>query len=105
MTSRTLSKRLARLETRLMPATEPLVYEIQFISPEDGSVTSRLQLGGNRPPAGGPRVPHAQRCQAAVRWSVRAIVRRLRSGKPKSREVILRAPARQPFCVSDGGGA
>jgi hypothetical protein len=57
MTSRTLSNRLARLETRLMPATKPLVYEVQFISAEDGSVTSRLQLGGNRRPAGGPASP------------------------------------------------
>jgi hypothetical protein len=37
MGSRTLSKRLERLETRMMPASEPLVLEIQFVS-ADGSV-------------------------------------------------------------------
>ena len=33
MTSRTISKRLARLETRLAPAAEPLRIQIQFVSP------------------------------------------------------------------------
>ena len=34
MTSRTLSKRLERLETRMMPTDEPLVVQIQYVSPE-----------------------------------------------------------------------
>ena len=33
MTSRTLSKRLARLETRLAPGAEPMYIQIQFVSP------------------------------------------------------------------------
>ena len=37
MTCRTLSKRLQRLETRMMPAGEPLVIQVQYVSP-DGSV-------------------------------------------------------------------
>jgi hypothetical protein len=39
MIGRTGSKRLERLETRMMPAGEPLVYEIQFVSAVDGSIT------------------------------------------------------------------
>ena len=37
MTSRTISKRLARLETRLAPAAEPLRIQIQFVS-SDGTI-------------------------------------------------------------------
>jgi hypothetical protein len=37
MIGRTLSKRLERLETWMMSAGEPLVLQIQFVSP-DGSV-------------------------------------------------------------------
>ena len=44
MTSRTLSRRLERLEARMIPAGEPLVYEIQFVSAVDRSITSRLQV-------------------------------------------------------------
>ena len=36
MISRNLSRRLERLETRLMPAGEPLVVEVQFVF-TDGS--------------------------------------------------------------------
>jgi hypothetical protein len=44
MIGRTLAKRLERLETRMIPAGEPLVYEIQFVSAVDRSITSRLQV-------------------------------------------------------------
>ena len=37
MISRNLSRRLKRLETRLMPAGEPLIIQVQFVSP-DGSL-------------------------------------------------------------------
>jgi len=37
MITRNLSRRLERLETRLMPAGEPLITQVQFVSP-DGSV-------------------------------------------------------------------
>ena len=53
MTSRTLSKRLERLETRMMPAGEPLVMEIEFISAVDGSITKRLQVTCGGPSTGG----------------------------------------------------
>ena len=43
MGSRTLSKRLERLETQIMPAGEPIVIEIQFVS-ADGSITGRLPV-------------------------------------------------------------
>jgi hypothetical protein len=37
MTSRTLSKRLERLETRIIPAGESLVGQIQYVSPDGAS--------------------------------------------------------------------
>src|ERR1035437_4583100 len=37
MASRNLSKRLERLEERMLPAGEPLILQIQFVSP-DGTV-------------------------------------------------------------------
>jgi hypothetical protein len=40
MITRNLSRRSERLETRLMPAGEPLVIEVQFVS-SDGSVADR----------------------------------------------------------------
>ena len=43
MISRSLSKRLKRLEARAMPAGEPLVIEVRFISP-DKVVTGSLLI-------------------------------------------------------------
>ena len=53
MGSRTLSKRLERLETRMMPAGEPVVIQVQYVSP-DGSVRDgpRISVSG----AGGRRL-------------------------------------------------
>jgi hypothetical protein len=60
MRSRTLSKRLERLETRLAPEGEPLLIHIQFVSPdgtiEDGPVITMTAAGSahrgrNRPGA------------------------------------------------------
>lgn len=51
---RTLMTRLERLETRMMPAGEPLVYEIQFVSAVDGSITSRLPVSCGMPASGSP---------------------------------------------------
>ena len=51
--TRTLSKRLERLETRMMPTDEPLVVQIQFVSP-DGSVEDGPRI--SVPGAGGRRV-------------------------------------------------
>ena len=49
MRSRTLSKRLERLETRLAPEGEPLPIHIQFVSPdgtiEDGPVITMTAAG------------------------------------------------------------
>ena len=61
MTSRTLSKRLERLETRMVPAGEPLVIQIEFVSP-DGSVEEgpRITVQG----AGGRRL---EKRRSAVR--------------------------------------
>ena len=42
--TRTLAKRLQRLETRALPATEPLVIEVEFISAIQGSVTKRMTV-------------------------------------------------------------
>ena len=53
MGSRTLSKRLERLETRIIPAGEPLVVQIQYVSP-DGSVEDGPRI--SVPGAGGRRV-------------------------------------------------
>ena len=36
MINRTLSKRLQKLETRLIPSSEPRVFQIRYVSP-DGS--------------------------------------------------------------------
>jgi hypothetical protein len=44
MINRTLSKRLERLETRSAPEGEPLVIEIEFVSPIDGSATNRCSM-------------------------------------------------------------
>jgi hypothetical protein len=58
MTSRTLSKRLERLETRILLAREP--WKIKFISAVDGTITKRLQATcAARLPGAGARVPHA----------------------------------------------
>jgi len=53
MSSRTLSKQLERLETRTMPAGEPLVIKVQYVSP-DGSVEDGPRICV--PGAGGRRV-------------------------------------------------
>jgi hypothetical protein len=53
MTSRTLSKRLERLETRTIPAGDPLVVRTQFVSP-DGNVEDDPRI--TVPGAGGRRV-------------------------------------------------
>ena len=53
MIGRTLSKRLERLETRIIPAGEPLVVQIQYVSP-DGSVEDGPRI--SVPGAGGRRV-------------------------------------------------
>ncbi len=60
MTSRTLSKRLERLETQMMPAGQPLAMEIEFISAVDGTITKRLQVTCRAHlPGAAARVPHA----------------------------------------------
>ena len=43
--NRTLSRRLARLETRLTPTEAPFEIDIVFVSAVDGSITKRLHLG------------------------------------------------------------
>jgi hypothetical protein len=52
MGSRTLLKRLKQLETQMMPAGEPLVIQVQFVSPdgsiEDGPRISVPAAGGHR---------------------------------------------------------
>jgi hypothetical protein len=53
MTSRTSSKRLQRLETRMMLVGEPLVIQVQYVSP-DGSVEDGPRICV--PGAGGRRV-------------------------------------------------
>jgi hypothetical protein len=47
MISRSLSKRVQKLEARLIPAGEPMVIQIQYVSP-DGSVEEgpRYTIGG-----------------------------------------------------------
>jgi hypothetical protein len=62
MTSRTLSKRLERLETRMTPAGEPLFVQIQYVSP-DGSVEDGPRI--SVPGAGGRRVGKGPRQEAA----------------------------------------
>jgi hypothetical protein len=47
MTIRNLSQRLKRLEAFSPLAAEPPIFEIQFVSPVDKSVTSTLVLGPN----------------------------------------------------------
>ncbi len=58
MGSRTLLKRLARLETRMMPAGEPVVIQVQYVSP-DGSVEDGPRI--NVPGFGGRRVGKGSR--------------------------------------------
>jgi hypothetical protein len=53
MTCRTLSKRLQRLETRMMPVGEPVIIQVQYVSP-DGSVEDGPRI--SVPGAGGRRV-------------------------------------------------
>ena len=53
MTCRTLFKRLERLETRMMPAGEPVVIQVQYVSP-DGTVEDGTRI--SVPGAGGRRV-------------------------------------------------
>jgi hypothetical protein len=53
MASRNLSKRLERLEERMLPAGEPLIVQIQFVSP-DGTVEDGPQV--IVPGAGGRRL-------------------------------------------------
>jgi hypothetical protein len=52
MTCRTLSKRLQRLETRMMPVGEPVIIQVQYVSPdasgEDGPRISVPGAGGRR---------------------------------------------------------
>jgi hypothetical protein len=81
MTNRILSKRLERLETRMKPTCEPLVYEIQFVAAVDGSIVSRLPMkcgfpsaarSNSRPVMLNHKTRHSMR-----RWSVRAIIRRI----------------------------
>ena len=52
MASRNLSKRLERLEERMLPAGEPLILQIQFVSPggtvEDGPQVIVPGAGGRR---------------------------------------------------------
>jgi hypothetical protein len=60
MTSRTLSKRLERLETRIRLSGEPWTMEIDFVSAVDGTITKRLQVTcGARLPWTVTGVPHA----------------------------------------------
>jgi hypothetical protein len=44
--TKTLSRRLERLETRLTPTDAPFEIDIVFVSAVDGSITKRLHLGG-----------------------------------------------------------
>lgn len=53
MGSKTLSKRVEQLETRMMPAGEPIFIEIQFVS-ADGSIASRLRVNCGVPAIGSP---------------------------------------------------
>jgi hypothetical protein len=45
MIGRTLSKRVQKLEARLIPTEEPLVIHIVYVSP-DGTVTDGHTVGG-----------------------------------------------------------
>ena len=43
MITRNLSRWLERLETRLMPAGEPLIIQVQFVSPDGSRVDGPLE--------------------------------------------------------------
>jgi hypothetical protein len=62
MTCRTLSKRLQRLKTRIMPVGEPVIIQVQYIS-ADGSVEDGPRI--SVPGAGGRRVGKGPRQEAA----------------------------------------
>ncbi len=55
MISRSLSQRLKRLEARAMPAGEPMVIEVQFVSTDKVVTGSLLIEIGSRPHAQGHR--------------------------------------------------
>ena len=43
--NRTLSKRMQKLEARLIPTGEPVVIHVKYVSP-DGTVTDGYTVGG-----------------------------------------------------------
>jgi hypothetical protein len=45
MNARTLSRRVQKLEARLIPTDESMVIQIKYVSP-DGSVTDGYKIGG-----------------------------------------------------------
>jgi hypothetical protein len=46
MITRTLSKRVQRLEAPLIPTDEPMVIHVKYVSP-DGTVTDGYTIGGH----------------------------------------------------------
>jgi hypothetical protein len=59
---RTLSKRLERLETRMMPAREPVVIQVQYVAP-DGTAEDGPRI--SVPGAGWRRTGKEPRCPRA----------------------------------------
>ena len=54
MIGRTLSKRVQKLEARLIPTDEPMIIHIVYVSP-DGSVEDGYTIGGPSKDASAPR--------------------------------------------------
>ena len=60
MISRSLAQRLKRLEARSMPAGEPMVIEVQFVSVErvvTGSLSIEISSRHHAQPVRGPKPP------------------------------------------------